>query len=95
MKDLSDQELDELIRCVKKIKQMTWQQIYQTSSHTQKRGLNWEVLRQKTASGSSIASIRVTKKIRARASRSGIFMKFISLHPDHDSAYRQKGGEDI
>lgn len=93
---LTQQEYDELDRCIDKIESMTWQQMYQTSSRSQKRGLNWEPIQgQKTASGNIIASIRVTKKFRARVTRSGKYMKFISLHPDHDSAYRQKGGEDI
>ncbi|OGQ17366.1 MAG: hypothetical protein A3B70_06570 [Deltaproteobacteria bacterium RIFCSPHIGHO2_02_FULL_40_11] len=89
LKHLSDQEFNDFIRCIRKIKQMTWQQIYQTSSRTQKRGLNWEVLHgQKTASDATIASIRVTQKFRARVTRAGCYMRFISLHPDHDSAYR-------
>lgn len=31
--------------------------------------------------------VRLTQKIRALAYRDGEFMRFISLHPDHDSAY--------
>lgn len=89
LKSLTQQEYDELDRCIDKIEGMTWQQLYQTSSRNQKRGLNWEPIQgQKTASGNIIASIRVTRKFRARVTRSGKYMKFISLHPDHDSAYR-------
>ena len=96
IKSLTQQEYDELDRCIDKIESMTWQQIYQTSSRSQKRGLNWEPLQgQKTASGCIIASIRVTKKFRARVTRTEKYMKFISLHSDHDSAYQKKGGEDV
>lgn len=75
---------------------MTWDQIYKTSSKFGKRGLNWEpIAGQKTASGKTIASIRISKGFRARVCRDGRFMRFISLHPDHDSAYEEDGGEDI
>ena len=88
LKSLTQQEYDELDRCIDKIEGMTWQQIYQTSSRSQKRGLNWEPLQgQKTASGCIIASIRVTRAEK--------YMRFISLHPDHDSTYQKKGGEDV
>jgi hypothetical protein len=76
---------------------MTWNQVYATSSKGKgKRGLNWEVLpRQKTAGGGTVASVRITAKFRARVTRDGEFMRFISLHPDHDSAYKAPGGEDV
>ena len=42
---------------------MTWDQIYKTSSKTQKRGLNWEIIEnQVTLSGKKNASIRISKK---------------------------------
>ncbi|MGK5083957.1 hypothetical protein WDW37_11710 [Bdellovibrionota bacterium FG-1] len=81
--------------CIEKINKMTWAQVLATSSMTQKRGLHWEVLNQKTASGDVIASIRVSDKFRARVTREGVYMQFISLHPDHDSAYKESGGENV
>jgi len=97
MADLLEEiELDQLLRCIDKIKAMTWQQVYNTASKgPHKRGLNWEPLEQKTRSGRPIATIRVTKKYRARVTRRDEFMIFISLHPDHDSAYDEPGGEDV
>jgi len=96
-KELSNLELNELVQVeesVKKINKMTWNQVYETSSRTQKRGLNWEpIAGQITGSGKTIASIRISKKFRARVCRDGKFMRFISLHPDHDSTYRESGGE--
>ncbi len=96
LQDLEIKELDQIEATVDKIKKMTWDQVYKTSSKTQKRGLNWEPIEgQKTASGKTIASIRVSGKFRARVCRDGNFMRFISFHPDHDSAYDEDGGEDI
>ena len=93
---LENKELDQIEATIEKVKKMTWDQVYKTSSKTQKRGLNWEPIDgQQTTSGKSIASIRVSGKSRARVCRDGNFMKFISFHPDHDSAYDEDGGEEI
>lgn len=93
---LTDTELDAVQGTINKIEQMTWNDIYRSSSKTpgSKRGLNWEPLDQQTARGHRVASIRVTGKFRARVCRDGRHMRFISLHPDHDSAYDEAGGED-
>lgn len=94
--DLGMEELGQVERAVEKIQQMTWDQIYKTSSKTQKRGLNWEPIpSQQTGLGKTIASIRISGKFRARVCRDGKFMRFISLHPDHDSAYGESGGEKL
>ncbi len=96
LSDLETLELDQIEACIEKIKQMTWDQVYKTSSKSQKRGLNWEPIDgQMTRSGKTIASIRVSRKFRARVCRDGKFMIFISLHPDHDSAYSEGGSEDL
>ncbi len=93
---LENKELDQIEATIEKVKKMTWDQVYKTSSKTQKRGLNWEPIDgQQTTSVKSIASIRVSGKSRARVCRDGNFMKFISFHPDHDSAYDEDGGEEI
>ena len=97
LEDLENKELDAVQASIDKIIKMTWADIYKTSSKTpgNKRGLNYEPLEQYTAKGARIASIRVTGKFRARVCRDGRFMRFISLHPDHDGAYDKQGGEDI
>jgi hypothetical protein len=41
----------------------------------------------RAADSSKLYSIRITKKIRAVAKRSGEFPEFPTLHADHDSAY--------
>lgn len=94
---LESAEFDAFLNKVETINKMTWNQVYATSSKGRgKRGLNWEVLpNQKTASGGTVASVRITDKFRIRVTRDGVFMRFISLHPGHDSAYKAQGGEDI
>jgi hypothetical protein len=93
---LSLKELEQLEQAVNKVSRMTWQQLYAMSSKTNKRGLNWEPISgQATANGKTIASIRINAKFRARVCRDEQFMRFISLHTDHDSAYDEKGGEHI
>ena len=97
LKNLEALQLDQFFSCVEKSQKMTWAQIYATSSKGPgKRGLNWEIIaHQKTSTGGTIASIRINDKFRVRVTRDGVFMRFISLHYDHDSAYRGSGGEDI
>jgi hypothetical protein len=96
LSELEASELNQIEESIEKIKKMTWDQIYKTSSKTQKRGLNWEPIEgQTTRSGKTIASIRISKKFRARVCRDGKYMRFISLHPDHDSAYDEAGGENL
>lgn len=95
--DLEALQLNQFFTCIEKIQKMTWAQIYATSSKgAGKRGINWEVIaHQRTATGGIVASIRVSDKFRARVTRDGVFLRFISLHPDHDSAYQGSGGEDV
>jgi len=63
---------------------MDWKAVY---SHT---GFKWEALDYiKTPNGAKAHSIRLSRKIRGLAYRDGDFLRFISLHPDHDSAYER------
>ena len=93
-------ELDEqeaIIDTIDKIQRMTWDDVYRTSSKTpgQKRGINYEPIDQRTASGKRIATIRASGKIRIRVCRDEQYMRCISIHVDHDSAYKEKGNEDL
>ncbi|MFX4303708.1 hypothetical protein ACOJUR_15810 [Alicyclobacillus tolerans] len=75
------QQLD-VLRTLKKIRQMTRQQIYSD------QGLRWEkILSKKGPGGRDIFTIRVTKEHRAIVYRREEWMIFLSLHPNHDSAY--------
>jgi hypothetical protein len=96
LEKLEMNELEQVEATLEKIQQMTWDQIYKTSSKTQKRGLNWEpIARQQTAQGKTIASIRISEKFRARVCRDGKLMRFISFQPDHDGAYTERGRESL
>lgn len=66
-----------------RIRRLDWSTVYAS------KGLHWEAIDHlKAPDGkSSVYSVRLSQKVRALAYRDGEFMRFISLHPDHDSAY--------
>lgn len=71
-----------LVKTLKKISQLNWVQLY--SDH----GLKWEmILSKQTPSGERIYSFRFSKKYRATALRQNDFLRLLTLHVDHDSAY--------
>ena len=39
--------------------------------------------------GAKVHSLRLSQRVRAVAYRDGDFLRLISLHPDHDSAYER------
>ncbi len=52
-------------------------------------GLNWEAVDHvKAKADAKVYSLRLSQKIRALACRDGDVLRFISLHLDHDSAYK-------
>ena len=68
---------------LRKLSNMAWPQVY--IDH----GLKWEaILSRKGPGGSKLYSLRIGKGFRAIACREGLWMRILSLHPDHDSAYR-------
>lgn len=77
-------EVGDVLAAFKKLKKLDWLTLYKH------KGFHWEdaghtVL---APNGSTIKSIRVTQKVRALAYRDGDFVRFLSLHFDHESAYR-------
>jgi hypothetical protein len=71
-----------VIATLRKIRQLQWEQLYRDP------GLRWEaILSRSGPSNQRIYSLRITQKIRAVAYRDGQFLRFLSLHSDHDSAY--------
>ena len=78
--DLDAGELRQAVKTLRKVSQLTWQQVYSD------QGLKWEEL--KSAKGRF--TIRVTGQCRAVVSRDGEFMCFLALHFDHDSAYGRR-----
>lgn len=71
---------------LRKIRQMTWSQIYQD------KGLHWEKIASvKPPKGiDAIYSLRITQSRRAVAYREGQFMRLLVVTGDHDSTYGKK-----
>ncbi len=81
---LETAELKQVVASLRRLAELDWSAIYR---HT---GFQWEAIRHlKAPNGAGIYSLRLSQKVRALAFRDGPFLRFISLHPDHDSAYRR------
>ncbi len=79
---LGKEDLHRVLLTLKKLHSMTWDQVYQDP------GLNWEGIGSRAGKpGEKVYSLRVSKKFRAVVVREHQWMRFASLHPDHDSAY--------
>ena len=79
---LPKDEAERLRSSLNQISQMTWDQVYKS------KGLHWEEIISKNGpDGKKIYSIRITQKFRAVVCRDQDFMRFLTLHVDHDSAY--------
>ncbi|MFZ2446608.1 MAG: hypothetical protein WAW37_09630 [Syntrophobacteraceae bacterium] len=85
--DLLSLETDSAARILaslRKIRKLSWSEIYKD------KGLRWEMVQSKTGHGGiRLYTIRIARGFRALVFREGQFMRFLSLHPDHDSAYEQ------
>lgn len=74
-------QLAVLLSCAR-IASLEWNELHRD------RGLRWELIHSRQASdGSKLYSLRITKQMRAVARRGGEYLEFLTLHPDHDSAY--------
>ena len=61
-----------------------------SSSAYRHSGFRGEAIeRLKAPNGGKVYSLRVSPKARAVAYRDGDFLRLVSLHPDHDSAYER------
>jgi hypothetical protein len=80
---LGAQELKQVVASLRRLRELDWNAVYR---HT---GFRWEAIRHiRTPNGATGYSLRLSQKVRAIAYRDGDFLRIISLHPDHDSAYR-------
>jgi hypothetical protein len=71
-----------VLNTLRKVSSMTWQQIYQDS------GLKWEaIISRKGPRNERLYSFRIAKGFRGIAFREDSWLRILSLHPDHDSAY--------
>ena len=79
---LEREEALAVLAILRKIQKMEWQQLYRD------RGLRWETILSRVGPGGvRIYSLRVTRKVRAVAYRERDFLRLLSIHADHDSAY--------
>ena len=81
---LEKKDLYAMIKTLLTLSKMEFDQIRRSS------GLNLEKIKtMKTRKGKPIYSLRITRSFRATLSIEGDYLRFISLHPDHDSAYKK------
>ena len=72
-----------VLQTLRLLQAMTWLQLQQS------KGLRWELIQSRQGpQGEHLYSLRVSRSCRAVAWREGDWLRFLSLHPDHDSAYR-------
>jgi hypothetical protein len=77
-------EAQAVLETLRKIRTLDWNQLYSD------RGLRWELLESRLGSEDQrLYSLRVTRKARAVGYRDGNLLRMVSLHPDHDSAYKK------
>ena len=71
-----------VLTTLRRLVAMTWPQVYADS------GLRWEAILSRVGPGGSrLYSLRLGRGFRCLAVRDGDWMRLVSLHPDHDSAY--------
>lgn len=79
---LGKEDAARVLAALRKIKKLQWPQVYWD------KGLHWELVQSKTGpKGARLYTVRLSDKFRALVYREGQFMRFLSLHPDHDTAY--------
>ena len=81
--ELNKQEAWAVLQTLRLLQSMSWNQLQRS------KGLRWELIQSKTGpNGQRLYSLRVSRSCRAVAWRDGAWLRLLSLHPDHDSAYR-------
>ena len=79
---LSRQQQIQVLKALGKLSGLSWAQVYRD------RGLHWEAIHsRKGPHGGRLYSLRMGKAFRGLAWREGDWLRLLSLHPDHDSAY--------
>jgi len=81
---LEGDELKQVVASLGRLRELDCNSLYR---HT---GFRWEAIEHlKAPNGAKVYSLRLSRRTRAVAFRDGEFLRLISLHPDHDSAYEQ------
>ncbi len=81
---LESTELKQVVASLRRLQGLDWAVLYRH------KGFRWEAIEHlKSPNGATVYSLRLSQRIRGLAFREGDFLRFISLHPDHDSAYQR------
>lgn len=79
---LEAEDLKQVVASVRRLRGLDWNNLY---GHT---GFRWEAIEHlQSPSGDKVYSLRLSQRIRAVAFRDGDYLRLVSLHPDHNSAY--------
>jgi hypothetical protein len=71
-----------LLSTLKRMRGMSWRQVYADT------GLKWETIHSRQGpNGQRLYSFRASRVFRAVGYRDGRWLRILSLHADHDSAY--------
>jgi hypothetical protein len=82
--ELEEVEMKQVVASLRRLRQLDWNTLYRHG------GFRWEAVQHLRApNGATVHSLRLSNKVRAIAYRDGDFLRLISLHPDHDSAYER------
>ena len=77
-------DLKQVVASLGRARELDWNTLYR---HT---GFQWELIDHLSGPNrAKVYSLRLGQRIRAIAFRDGDFLRLISLHPDHDSAYER------
>jgi hypothetical protein len=77
-------ELKQIVGSLRRLRELDWNTVYRYTA------FKWETIRHiRTPNGATAYLLRLSEKIRAIAYRDGDLLRILSLHPDHDSAYRR------
>lgn len=77
-------ELKQVVISLRRLRALEWNGLYRHP------GFKWEAVRHLRApNGAPAQSLRLSQRVRAIAYRDGEFLRVVSLHPDHDSAYER------
>lgn len=79
---LEAKELRQVAASLRRLRELDWDDLYHHP------GFRWEAIHHlNPAKGVKVYSLRLSQRIRAVATREGDYLRLLSLHPDHDSAY--------
>jgi len=79
---LDKKEALAVLATLQKIRGLEWEELYRD------KGVRWEAIQSRRGpQDERMYSLRVTRRVRAVANREGQFLRLLSLHADHDSAY--------